>query len=567
VPIPAAAPGDAPLLCLAVNAEWMQYVLGALKQLMLPATWGDAADPLVQAAQRAANDLIDLFAAASACGAGSVAGIYVGNCLAAPVDLNGGAYTDLLTITVTPGEYELSAFATGAAVASAQDVNISLWDGATMLAQSDGTPGGTSWYAAMSVTAHVAPVVDTVYTLKGYTDSSHARILADSVQTATGANVSTCLQAYPLGITGPIGDAGPPGPATQLRFTAGCGLEYSTDSGVTWLAVPGWLTNAPACFAGFAGAGIPASVIDPGSPPNPSDAGTVQRACNIAAYLATYVLQAALNKAASDAAAEKTALEFGVGLLSLIPGVDIGEIGFVAGAALLYNLTDGANLADYTAAAADETLWSAITCAIYGAIGHDGEVTAGNFSAVAAAIAAVPYAHADVPSTLAIYWGGLGINTVRNLQIAGALESADCTSCNAGLPWCYRWGGDSADFSAWTAYNGKGTQDGTAWTAYTNGPSNTELHLMLVLPAGTTLTGVDVLQDVVGPDTGLITLTDGAYPGGTVEYASNNENVTFPAIVADGFTITVGWNDTRVFQIYAIDLRGTGICPFGPSNC
>src|ERR1035437_9164208 len=109
VPIPTSAPSDAPLLCLAVNAEWMQYALGSLKQLMLPATWGDAADPLVQAAQAAANDLIDLLCSALPGGNDSVSGIYVGNCLPADVPLPQDTLTAVLAIDVTPGSYQLQA--------------------------------------------------------------------------------------------------------------------------------------------------------------------------------------------------------------------------------------------------------------------------------------------------------------------------------------------------------------------------------------------------------------------------------------------------------------------------
>lgn len=36
----------------------------------------------------------------------------------------------------------------------------------------------------------------------------------------------------------------------QFQFTAECGLEVSTDSGMTWEAVPGWDTYAAACFTG-----------------------------------------------------------------------------------------------------------------------------------------------------------------------------------------------------------------------------------------------------------------------------------------------------------------------------
>jgi hypothetical protein len=495
VPIPESAPGDSPLVCLSFNQAWVPYVLGCLKQLILPSTWGDASDPAVQAAQGAANDLIAIFAEAVACGVEDMAGSYAENCLETDVDIAAGALTDVMTLDVVPGDYELVLQASIDSSGGAAYVVLSVWDGESKLSEGHMTTPNPAWPEAMSLNMRVTPAVATTYTLKAATNSWPLIAMADPLIFSTAAHVTTCLRAYPLGITGPRGADGPPGPAYALRFNDSCGFEYSIDAGGTWLPVAGWADNAPTCFPGFDGAPIPIADIDPGSPPTMGDTVVSQRACNIAAYLANVVLQGALNEAQRQANLTKTALDFGVSLLALIPGIDLATLGFVEGANILYQLVDGDNLADFTSAATDETLWAAVVCAIYGCIADDGEVTAANFGCVTVALAGIPYAHTEVPTALSLFWAGLGVHAVRSAQIAGALESADCTTCGGFGPWCTWWESDQRDIcnGDWTGITTGETLTaavcaGSGFESVSNGAGGEFVNVQCIFPSARTIT-------------------------------------------------------------------------------
>lgn len=458
VPIPESAPGDGPLLCVSINADWMGYLIGAAKQLMIPSTWGDMRDPLVIAAQTAANDLIALLAEAAPCGVSSVSGTYVGTCLAADLAVAASTMTDVLSITVDPGEYTLMARLCFWSSGGGANAAAYLWDGTSYLAATSSNTIGDTYQESYDLSVRVTPAVTTTYTVRVYMVAKSGTVFAEVQYAPDAGHVVSCLEAIPLGVSGPTGPDGPPGPATQVRFTAACGLEYSTDSGVTWLAVPGWLTNAPTCFAGFHGATIPISLIDPGAPPSIPGVAFEQASCNIAAYLAQDVLRGALNQAQHSAGLTQTALEFGGALLALIPGVDVAIVGYYAASAALYSAVIGGTLSDYTAAASDDTLWAAMTCAIYGVIREDGEVTAANFAAVASAISAVTYTHAEVPPAAADFFTGLGIEGVRAAQAAGALNVADCSGCGSSGAWCTWWEPGQRDLcnGDWTGFQTSG---------------------------------------------------------------------------------------------------------------
>lgn len=168
-------------------------------------------------------------------------------------------------------------------------------------------------------------------------------------------------------------------------------------------------------------------------PQNPQSAGTSQRACNIAGYLSQEIIRTSLERAIQDYASGKTTIEYGIGIIALIPGA--GEVVDLAIGALylLYNAYGGGTQADYQAAIVDDALWSKLTCAIYGAIEADGAVTAGNFAAMLAAVAAVTYAHADVISTVTDYLTSLGYNGIAAVQQVGALAVYDCSACGSGI--------------------------------------------------------------------------------------------------------------------------------------
>jgi hypothetical protein len=477
--------------------------------------------------------------------------------------------TEVLSLVVTPGEYHIVARVGLTAGAGPVAALMTLYEDGVNIAQGETIIGSAGWPGTITLDANVAPSVDTTYTVEisGYNAALTAVPYAPN---STGSvNTATCIYAFPLGISGAVGPEGPPGPATQVRFTAGCGLEYSTDSGATWLAVPGWLDNAASCFAGFNGGTIPAARIDPGSPPVVGDGTVESRACNIAAYLAQVVLRGALNKAQSDAALTKTALEFGAGLAGLVLGFGIGDVLFVAAAGILYDLVDGANLADFTAAAADETLWSDVTCAIYGAILADGEVTAGNFAAVGAALNGITYTHAEIPTALALFWGGLGVEAVRTAQVAGALNVADCSGCGG---WCAVWDWSLTGIpDGWcgSTCGGVGTYVNTGangWYGQLD-DGNMEVHIQSIFTGVAHLTSVRVqgystgadygAGSVIGVDSGAVAL--GPLVGGAFDFTVDLTGHTASASL--WIWLRTVYTDGSGIVINRVTMRGTGDKP------
>lgn len=495
VPIPTSAPDDAPLLCLAINSRWMAYLIGAAKQLALPSTW-DSSDPsAVLDALGAAQDLIGILAEAPLCAVASVSGTYAGTCLGADVSVPASTLTTVLSLDVQPGDYIISARSALTCPAQALHMGTYLYQDSTPIAETQGTTPNGGWYTGPALVQRVHLLAAATFTLRIYGAGGPVTVKADDQYVASGSDVATCLEAVPLGISGPPGATGPSGPIVQVRFTAACGLETSTDGGTTWVAVPGWLDNAASCFAGFNGGAIPLGLIDPGAPPNPQATDTDQQACNIAAYLAQTVIRGAVNKAQSDASTTKTVLEFGVGLLALVPGIDIFEVAFAAGAAALYSAVEGGTLAHFTSAAADETLWAGLTCAIYGAIRLDGKVTVANFPAVVGAVAGYTYTYPDVITACALYLTGLGSQAVRNLQIPGALNIGDCSSCAGSGPWCSWWQVGQADIcnGMWTAITAGKTATAApcasnVFSSVNNGAGGEYVCVQAILPSPRTLT-------------------------------------------------------------------------------
>lgn len=167
------------------------------------------------------------------------------------------------------------------------------------------------------------------------------------------------------------------------------------------------------------------------TPPSPSGTSTADQACNIAGFLANTVIKGAVQQALNSYNADATLFGYGSAILSVIPGA--GQIvAAVLKAIQVFwtSIVDG-NAGDWTAAAEDLTLWSDVTCAIYGAISADGQVTDANFPAVLTAVAGVSYAHAEVISGIHDYLAGLGAAGVEALQLTGALAQYDCTGCGS----------------------------------------------------------------------------------------------------------------------------------------
>lgn len=168
---------------------------------------------------------------------------------------------------------------------------------------------------------------------------------------------------------------------------------------------------------------------------NPPNLGgtTSSRACNIAGYLAHAVIRESLQKAIDAIQADQTVLGYGVAIIGLIPGAGLIINGIMKALQGIYNAIFSGTLTHYQDAAADDTLWSRMTCAIYGAISTDGAVTDGNYGAVHTAVCGVTYMHADVITTICNYVGDLGASGLENLQQMGALSAYDCSGCGTGV--------------------------------------------------------------------------------------------------------------------------------------
>lgn len=256
----------------------------------------------------------------------------------------------------------------------------------------------------------------------------------------------------------------------QLRFTAECELQYSTDSGATWTTVAGWAAEFPACnppqtvteltsgcelkqsfdgqttweavggwdtyFKGCVQAAVP--VIGP--PPNPIGQPPAEFTCSIASYLAEDIILASLSKAVTAIQDDLTLLNFGANILSLAPEFILVAVAYDAFTVIYTSVQEGV-LTDYEDAIADPGLWLNVTCAIYTSILADGYVTPGNFAAIVTAVEGITYTHPAVITVIKNYLNSLGATGLAQLsQRAGLLVGADCSSCGGPpLAWCYQW--------------------------------------------------------------------------------------------------------------------------------
>jgi hypothetical protein len=168
-------------------------------------------------------------------------------------------------------------------------------------------------------------------------------------------------------------------------------------------------------------------------PPSPSGTSAADQACNIAGYLAHAVLRASAEQALNAYNADETLLGYGATILNLIPGGSLVVYGILLAVQVIWESVNGGNLADWTAAAEDDALWSHVTCAIYGAIAADGMVTDANFPAIVTAVGGVSYAHAEVVTGIVDFLNNLGAGGLESLQITGALASYDCSGCGGGV--------------------------------------------------------------------------------------------------------------------------------------
>jgi hypothetical protein len=272
-------------------------------------------------------------------------------------------------------------------------------------------------------------------------------------------------------------------PMIEMRVS-GCELQFSVDSGATWTTVTNWDAALASCFPGS---------LNPAPPSNPQGATTHQQACNIAGYIANGIIKASLNKAITDINNTKTLFEFGVAITALIPGLDLAIPEFIGAIGILYLALESGTLSDYTAAVADVTLWSELTCAIYQATKAVGHVDASNYAAVVSAVGSISYVHADVISTIHDYVANLGLVGLQTLQNVGVLSVSDCSACDV---WCVTFDFTVSATTAWVQYasNAMTWVTGQGWTNASTG-EGAWIH---VLPAPFNCLTVEIFASMSG---------------------------------------------------------------------
>lgn len=356
---------------------------------------------------------------------------------------------------------------------------------------------------------------------------------------------------------------------TSMRLNDLCVLQYSKDGGDTWLDVTDWVTNFGNCVRG--------NVPDP-VPPDPGDGKTNQHACNIAGFLSERVIREALSKlsdnliAGGNQLAWVNSLDFG--LASKFPMTTAALFAFET----FYNAVSVQVLAQITAAAADSTLWSDITCAIYNAIKTDGYVTDGNFAACAAAIHAVSYADFWVTNSIGNFWTAVGIGTIRNWQNVGALDDIDCTGCGES---CHDlafqgtsggWVTYGTTIATWSA--------GIGWTAAYNAGANVSrvaiyhdlggvynvsgYEFDIVHPGGSPSVYCDLEMSNGGSVTGTFHVDPPDSPAIQTVGLHNQTPLAADRIYID-FAVFGNW--TPNMRIIDVRIYFEGPNPFGADNC
>lgn len=159
---------------------------------------------------------------------------------------------------------------------------------------------------------------------------------------------------------------------------------------------------------------------------------TLSRACNIAGYLANYVIRESMSQGANAVQNSIGVVTFIWGIVRFIPG--FAEALPVTWLALngLIAAINTFGYAIFQTAVNDPTLFPAITCAIYNAISADGQVTNNNFPQIITNINAISFASSDVKTTLIQFIDNLGAGGLEALQTGGPFADYDCTGCGTG---------------------------------------------------------------------------------------------------------------------------------------
>jgi hypothetical protein len=281
-------------------------------------------------------------------------------------------------------------------------------------------------------------------------------------------------------------------PPVEYRFTSDCLLQTSSDSGATWVTVPGFDTYFDACVK----AHVPPAVPVPVNPGHPTD-----NACAIAGWLTYNIFQINEQKLhdalMAGQAVDQYIREAVQTIVAFAPILDFIVGPFEA----FYNTALPQPLAELQAAASDSGFQLLVQCAIYSAIQGVGYVDSTNFAQVGTNLAGIAYTHPWVPVLLANLWTNLGLTAWRTIQAEGSLTAADCSSCGA---WCIGYTA-SALSTYWAAACGApcGNFAAGAWNSVPRGDLGLAFLRIITsgFPSGQTLTQVDIRITASNDDT------------------------------------------------------------------
>ncbi len=351
-----------------------------------------------------------------------------------------------------------------------------------------------------------------------------------------------------------------------------CALQFSVDGGDTWVTVTDWSSYNQEC-------------LPPPPPPNPLGTLEGQNACNIATYLAVGIIQGAIAEAVAQFDLTASNLAAAGAIVGIVPGWGTFLAAALEAATGLYVLLNSGNRSAFNTAAGSSTLAGNLRCAIYGAILADGSVTADNFAAVQAAIHAVAYSPSSVQTAIDNYVAALGVGGIMQSQLSGPLYVGDCSSCPA--PWCYKLDFQASQYTStqygaaarggvivdrWDAgigwnsngYNigGDGFSEAGCQIGFTATYITTvEMVYLANVTSGGQSRGLFAQNPLEVSTVASLTLSSAAVGG--------DQTVTLTVnAIASGVAAVVRTNQNSGNQaIRSITLRGTGVNPFGASNC
>lgn len=385
-PIPGAGVFDEPRQKIVVNAEWMSHIVGVMERLLVPDAWAGT-----EAESRVAID-----------------GMRAAIDTARTPEIEGAMFD----LRMTDGTLEK-------------------------------TTDGVTWEAVT--------IIQTI------TGANAEAVGPDAIAEATIDGDGILQLKIPVGhdgADGGVGETGAIGPTYLWRVVEVGPGEHQLEAMLTasssapfdeWYPVITILDGDDGSNGTNGTDGQDGTCLDCPAPAPPMIVGqsTEQRACNIAAYLATYVIKVGLQAAYDAAVAAQGpiyALQQFIQGLDAIATIAGGGIGGLLLGVLSTMLADvqGGSTEVYEAALADDGLWSDVTCAIYSAIVADGDVTEANFDYVTGNITDLSYSPSFVQEVLAQFLIDAGFAAISNLIAGSVFTESDCTGCGVTEPetWC-----------------------------------------------------------------------------------------------------------------------------------